>query len=304
MSDLDQRLAKLQKQFHGLKIMGGEGVIVHGSPIRGYVVEIKAGPADSSGGGGGGGPGPTPTGACCIGASCSVLTADDCATLGGTYQGDNAVCAPNPCAPPNPSCCYPDGHCEDNILESDCTDAGGASFGIFPIHNCADQGDIPCCVVVHVSSHITGVVCHQDSCDVPSCNQSVDLTAEFDTFLQNSNDGCCGDLLTTSDDIEIDSSGYHGKLRLTTSDNFDGTFNLTINWEITVDGCAIVTTTNTHNTLDCNAAQDFIDSTESCTDCMDCTDVLCACACPAGDCGFGAACGTYSSFSIETTISS
>ncbi|MBX3387389.1 MAG: hypothetical protein KF768_12540, partial [Phycisphaeraceae bacterium] len=37
------------------------------------------------------------TGACCVGASCSLVTASACTMMGGTYQGDNAPCtgAPN-----------------------------------------------------------------------------------------------------------------------------------------------------------------------------------------------------------------
>lgn len=39
------------------------------------------------------------TGACCIGdqGDCRILTADECANLGGQYQGNNTVCQPNPC---------------------------------------------------------------------------------------------------------------------------------------------------------------------------------------------------------------
>ncbi len=92
MIDHEQRLARLQKQFHGLRIMGGEGVSVHGSPAKGYVVDVKPGLAQS------GAPGPT-TGACCIGTNCFVLTSADCATMGGVYQGDGVACDPNPCSP-------------------------------------------------------------------------------------------------------------------------------------------------------------------------------------------------------------
>ncbi len=33
-----------------------------------------------------------PTGACCTGSSCSILTAAECATAGGSYLGDNSAC--------------------------------------------------------------------------------------------------------------------------------------------------------------------------------------------------------------------
>lgn len=39
----------------------------------------------------------TPTGACCIGPACSILTETECINAGGTYQGNNTGCDPNPC---------------------------------------------------------------------------------------------------------------------------------------------------------------------------------------------------------------
>ncbi len=44
-----------------------------------------------------GGPPPTPTGACCIDTTCSITTQVGCTSQGGTYQGDNTTCDPNPC---------------------------------------------------------------------------------------------------------------------------------------------------------------------------------------------------------------
>lgn len=32
------------------------------------------------------------TGACCIGATCVILTSAQCAASGGTYQGNNTTC--------------------------------------------------------------------------------------------------------------------------------------------------------------------------------------------------------------------
>jgi hypothetical protein len=45
----------------------------------------------------------TPTGACCVGADCTIETEDDCTGMGGVYQGDDTTCDPNPCETP-PSC--------------------------------------------------------------------------------------------------------------------------------------------------------------------------------------------------------
>lgn len=91
MSDLEQRLAKLQTQFANLRIIGGEGVSVAGGMgFGGYTVETKGGTTDSGGTGT-----MTPTGACCAeDNSCTVGTEADCV---GVYQGDNTVCDPNPC---------------------------------------------------------------------------------------------------------------------------------------------------------------------------------------------------------------
>lgn len=50
---------------------------------------------------------PPATGACCLaGGVCQVLTQAQCGTSGGTYQGDNTTCDPNPCPqpPPNDTC--------------------------------------------------------------------------------------------------------------------------------------------------------------------------------------------------------
>ena len=40
-------------------------------------------------------------GACCLAdGSCIVISSAECAELGGTYQGDDTPCDPNPCTPP------------------------------------------------------------------------------------------------------------------------------------------------------------------------------------------------------------
>src|SRR6266446_5237202 len=118
MTELEQRLAKLQKQFHGLRIMGGEGVDVQGSMQHGYAVGVKGGVSQSGATSGGGGDVPGCTdpgacnfdgsatvddasctygGACCVDADCSITCEVDCA---GVYQGDGVECFPNPCACP------------------------------------------------------------------------------------------------------------------------------------------------------------------------------------------------------------
>ncbi len=100
----------------------------------------RSGPCDGCGGGGG---------ACCIGNSCSVLSADDCAAAHGYYNGDGSDCDPDPCGVTG-ACCFPaqilcpgvddidcgvgDGQaCLDSALPGDCTFAGGHFLGFFPI---------------------------------------------------------------------------------------------------------------------------------------------------------------------------
>jgi hypothetical protein len=40
-----------------------------------------------------------PKGACCFGGGCARITAEECALLGGTYQGNGTHCVPDPCPP-------------------------------------------------------------------------------------------------------------------------------------------------------------------------------------------------------------
>ncbi len=42
-------------------------------------------------------PGQGPTGACCQSLSCTAVTAADCTSMVGLYQGDGTTCTPNPC---------------------------------------------------------------------------------------------------------------------------------------------------------------------------------------------------------------
>ncbi|MFQ5805795.1 MAG: hypothetical protein ACE5I3_05025 [Phycisphaerae bacterium] len=49
-----------------------------------------------------------PRGACCLGDDiCDLLTVDQCAAVGGDYQGDGTVCEPNPCRDPGDNCDNP-----------------------------------------------------------------------------------------------------------------------------------------------------------------------------------------------------
>ena len=85
-------------------------------------------------------------GACCLSdGACVVLTASDCTTQGGTYQGDGVSCSSVECPQPVQACCFElTGGCLD-LTADDCLTAGGIPAGIgtecgtyvcFPIGAC------------------------------------------------------------------------------------------------------------------------------------------------------------------------
>ena len=41
---------------------------------------------------------PIPTGACCNGGTCTIMIMETCENGGGTYNGDDSLCSPNPCS--------------------------------------------------------------------------------------------------------------------------------------------------------------------------------------------------------------
>ena len=69
-----------------------------------------------------------PTGACCIGVSCQLVTAAECAGLGGTFSGPDTTCIPNPCVEPFGACCADDGTCTE-VDQSVCEGSGGTFQG-------------------------------------------------------------------------------------------------------------------------------------------------------------------------------
>ncbi len=76
------------------------------------------------------GSGGDPQGACCLvdAPYCSFVTQAVCASLGGTYQGDNVTCGTANCPIPTGACCI-DGFCGPGFTESQCTGSGGQWFG-------------------------------------------------------------------------------------------------------------------------------------------------------------------------------
>lgn len=116
--------------------IAGRFVTVSEHPGKGTVINV------SSSRGRGPGPGGA-TGACCADdGSCRITTEADCTGAGGTYQGDNTTCDPNPCVLTG-ACCYSDGTCAV-VSESDCTGAGGNYRGDSTV--CEEGGCGACCL--------------------------------------------------------------------------------------------------------------------------------------------------------------
>ena len=89
---------------------------------------------------GGGG---DPSGACCVGTSCTYVTADDCSNSGGKYQGDSVSCVSYPCGgAPEGACCV--GTNCSVMTQSACSAAGGGYQG-------------------------NGTTCSADACDNGGC---------------------------------------------------------------------------------------------------------------------------------------
>jgi spore coat protein A len=73
--------------------------------------------------------GPSLTGACCLpDGSCVTTTSGSCTSQGGIYQGNNTICAPNPCPQPVGACCFDDGSCSQ-LTSADCAAQGGTWLG-------------------------------------------------------------------------------------------------------------------------------------------------------------------------------
>ena len=135
------------------------------------------------------GSGPSdPTGACCIGSSCSILTAAECASAGGTYQGNDTNCASVNCNPdPTGACCI-DSSCSIET-EADCVSFGGLY-----------QGNNTSCASVNCNPDPTGACCIDSSCSIQTeadCGAfggsylGDDTSCSADTCLPDPTGACC-----------------------------------------------------------------------------------------------------------------
>jgi hypothetical protein len=81
---------------------------------------------------------PCPLGACCLpDASCvNMVSADECDSLGGTYQGDLSDCSDVVCDFLLGACCLPDTTCVPDVGEGECDSLGGIFQGV--LSDCSD----------------------------------------------------------------------------------------------------------------------------------------------------------------------
>ena len=154
---------------------------------------------------GGGG---DPQGACCVGTSCTYVTAAACASSGGTYQGDSVSCTSNPCGGGGGDCeagwtedcqgtCFPDyvyeawigdGFCDDGAYipaDYNCSEcpAGVPIWLNCDAFNC-DGGDCEC-----GGGDPTGACCIGSSCSVMT---SASCSSAGGSYLGD-NSSCSGD---------------------------------------------------------------------------------------------------------------
>ena len=114
-------------------------------------------------------PPPPATGACCgpngATGTCTVLTSASCATQTGSYQGNNAVCAPNPCAQPTGACCSTTSNACTISTQGACLAAGNnyQSSGSICSPNPCPQPTGACCLPSGNCSILTSAACAAQS---------------------------------------------------------------------------------------------------------------------------------------------
>lgn len=123
--ELIQKATKLIRRYDNMRILGARGEW-SGSSRQGFMFNPQRG----GGSAGGGGPTPPPpeTGACCLDGDCSITSEALCVAEGGTYQGDDTTCDPNPCPQPATGACCRDESCSIETQE-DCESDGGIYQG-------------------------------------------------------------------------------------------------------------------------------------------------------------------------------
>lgn len=124
-SDIDlsqlEQLEERMKRFRIESSANSPDIVIEGDAYKGYAVNIPGceGGTTSIG-----------TGACCLpDGTCEVVNQGQCLIDGGTYQGNDTTCDPNPCPSTETGACCTDGVCADGVTHDDCIDGGGIYLG-------------------------------------------------------------------------------------------------------------------------------------------------------------------------------
>ncbi len=110
-----------------------------------------------------------------------MLTAEECGTSGGQYQGDGTVCEPNPCPQPTGACCAASGDCSVLTAE-ECGTSGGQYQGDGTVcePNPCPQPTGACCLANGQCAILTAAEClaasgvyqgHETGCTPDVCPQ-------------------------------------------------------------------------------------------------------------------------------------
>lgn len=126
-----------------------------------------------------------PTGACCVDTNCTIESESDCTGMGGTYQGDDTTCDPNPCEEITGACCHIDGACTIET-EEDCDGAYQGDGTACEDVDCAHTG--ACCVdsncTITRADDCAGVYqgdgtdCDPNPCPMPTCHECAFLNPD------------------------------------------------------------------------------------------------------------------------------
>ncbi len=152
-------------------------------------------------------------GACCAAAgNCTITTSTACA---GTYQGNGAICAPNPCPQPGTGACCINGACASQT-ESDCVGNGGVFQGSGSTcagTTCPSSGGACClgtigcgpaspgeCALINGVYQGNGTVCGPGSASNPPCG----------TGACCSTDGVCTAAITAAQCTAVAGRVYKG----------------------------------------------------------------------------------------------
>ena len=107
---------------------------------------------------------PPPTGACCTEGECTDdVTAADCESGGGVYQGDGSTCGPESCEPIGACCVETEELCVE-VTETECIDLGGEFVG--PVTCDSDEAAV--CFEEPIP---TGACCLLDEDGRPTCDE-------------------------------------------------------------------------------------------------------------------------------------